>query len=228
MNEQDAYQSIPVAVARASVLASGDLEGIEGPEFSEDGERWTPYWFGRSEPPALGRVVITRRGQSPRVVVISWAEREASDGEDAAWSIERSEKPMSIFGAEVERHAYRVVFADVLAPLLGPPRTVEVQRYTQAEPEVITTWDPPRAWHAEVAAADAVKLKALYDEARAAEALLSVEGLQAAFTERQIEIATASKPQPKPAGPSPADMPKHKPETPRPQGQGNRRRRGKR
>jgi hypothetical protein len=225
----DEYQSIPVAVARAAVQESGELVALQGPLYLTTGtspdeavvEVWAPYFLPSDERPhpLLAKVVVTRKGQEPREVVISWAEYAAElELDDPAWLEKRRQKPMSIFGAEVERHAYRVVFADVLAAAM-PPRII-------AGVEPPQSWEPRndrlmvvpdsgavvRDWSAEVKAADAVTLSALYDEARDAGALVKVEGLQGAFTSRLLEL---EHPAPKPTPPT----------APRPQGN---RRRGKR
>lgn len=222
----DEYQSIKVADARAAVQASGELEGIEGPHYSVGDPAafgtflWAPAFRAtEAHPhPDFARVIITRKGQKPREVVISWDEY-AEQMDDPEWDALRAQKPMSIFGAEVERHAYRVVFADVLAKAF-PPRIISDQRYAEAEPRLVTVaadWElnppkPPRDWFAEVKVADAATLNALYDEARDAGALVKVDGLQKAFTDRLIELSSAPKPKP----------------SPRPQGDRPRRRRSKR
>ncbi len=183
----DEYQSIPVAAARAVVQESGQLEGIEGPHFSV-GEPaafgaflWAPAFRATDTHPHpdFARVIVTRKGQKPREVVISWDEYAEQMDADPAWDAIREKKPMSVFGAEVERHAYRVVFADVLAEAFPP---IE-RRAATPEERTADPWEPPaRDWIAEVQAADAPKLNELYDEARAAGALVKVDGLQAAIS----------------------------------------------
>lgn len=226
----DEYQSIPVAVARAAVQESGLLDGVEGPLFLADNEaEWLPYYIGRYDPaamPLMAKVIITRQGQKPREVVISWDEYAAElEQNDPAWLEKRKQKPMSIFGAEVERHAYRVVFADVLGKIEAPrPKSTGVyspqgEQWDPAEKLLHEIFEnPARDWAGEVKGADAAKLNGLYDEARDAGALVGIEGLQQAFTDRMLELSAAAKPKP-PSGNSGVS-------SPRPQGQ--RRRRGKR
>jgi hypothetical protein len=215
----DEYQSIPVADARAAVQASGELEGIEGPHYlSAQSPDWRPY-FAPSEDgiahPDFARVVVTRKGQRPRDVVISWDEYAEQMDADPEWDALRASKPMSIFGAEVERHAYRVTFADVLAPLMTRRASDPNDNAPWATPEPVTA--PTQDWIAEVKqAASGEALNSLYDEAKAAGALVKVDGLQGAFMERMLDL---EHPKPKPA-PRPTDKP-----GPRPQG--NRRRKGK-
>lgn len=116
----DDYQSIPVAAARAAVQASGELEGIEGPLFlaESDTPEWEPFFSkvlnGKDAHPEFAQVIVTRKGQKPRRVVIAWDEYAEQMDNNPEWDAIRASKPMAVFGSEVERHAYRVVFADVL------------------------------------------------------------------------------------------------------------------
>lgn len=208
----DQYQSIPVAVARAAVQASGELEGIEGPLFMADvGEQWEPF-FSRvnrvdEAHPAFAKVTVTRKGQKPREVVISWDEYAEQMDADPEWDAIRASKPMSIFGAEVERHAYRVVFADVLAAL-EPPKITKHDVYPAHDPN---PWEPvetERDWRGEIESASASALNALYDDARRDGALVRIGWLQQAFTDRMLELSAAPKPAviPKPVAP-PRDRP---------------------
>lgn len=171
MNEP---RTIPVEAARAAVLASGQLDAIDGPHFLADPEaEWLRYHV-KPEPPLLARVIITRTGQQPREIVVSWAEYEKQEQSDPDWNATRAEKPMTIFGSEVERHAYRVVFADILVPLLDsrPAATVDP-----------APWDAPaepaqRDWAAEIEAAQTIlDIDTIDREARAVRAFRAdVEG----------------------------------------------------
>lgn len=159
-------RSITVEAARAAVLASGDLAALDGPYFlaSADAE-WSRVHL-TMDPPVAARVIITRRDQAPREIVIGWAEYEAQEQTDPEWNATRAAKPMTIFGSEVERLAYRVVFADVLAPLLAaPPAPSDGPAPWETGP--VLTAD--RDWRAEfLATADVETLDALVKEARAA------------------------------------------------------------
>ncbi|MGZ0069352.1 hypothetical protein [Microbacterium arborescens] len=160
-------RTIPVEAARAAVLASGQLDAIDGPHFLADPEaEWLRYHV-KPEPPLLARVIITRTGQQPREIVVSWAEYEKQEQSDPDWNATRAEKPMTIFGSEVERHAYRVVFADILAPLLDsrPAATADPAPWeTAAEPA-------QRDWAAEIEAAQTIlEIDTIDREARAVRA----------------------------------------------------------
>lgn len=177
MAEQEP-QSIPVALARATVQASGELEGVEGPHFmAEAGAEWAPFFsvalYGQGAHPEFARVIVTRKGQKPREVVISWAEYADQMDADPEWDAIRASKPMAVFGGECERHAYRVVFADILAPLL------------EARPAPAA---PSRDWLADVAAAKTGEdVKRIFVEAREAQAITGE--LQAALTKRLAELS---------------------------------------
>ena len=116
-------RTITVETARAAVLASGELEALEGPHFRVGRGEWDSVFIADDEVkhPDFARVLITRRGQARREVIIGWADyseiiEDAADPQRAdrerEWGDTRSRKPMSIFGAEAERHAYRVVSPD--------------------------------------------------------------------------------------------------------------------
>lgn len=197
----DDYQSISVAEARAAVQASSLLEALEGPQYlSPQSPDWRPYFAPSAdvEHPDFARVVVTRQGQKPREVVIAWEEYAAELAlNDPEWAEKREQKPMTIFGAEVERHGYRVVFADVLAPLV--PARRPTPEPTAEEPWSAVDAKPKRDWLAEIRSATAQTLNALYDEARADGALATVEGLQQAFTDRLLALSSVPKPTPPPA-----------------------------
>lgn len=237
----DEYQSIPVAAARAAVQASGELVGFQGPEFwqgikaREFGSPWLPMFAPSDDRqwPEFARVIIKRKGQDPREVVISWDEYAAElEIDDPEWLAKRTQKPMSIFGAEVERHAYRVTFADVLAPLLAPARVAAnadgAMPWAATQTPVTRGEKPARDWIAEVKAADAQTLNALYDEARAAGALAKVDGLQAAIMDRTLDLEHPPvKLPPPPVTPGQIAGTRWAGENLPPRPQGQRRRRGK-
>ncbi|WP_336647561.1 hypothetical protein [Microbacterium sp. MMO-10] len=228
----DDYQSIPVAVARAAVQESGQLEGIEGPLFlAEVGEQWEPFFskatYGADGHPEFAKVTVTRKGQKPREVVIAWDEYAEQMDTDPEWDAIRAQKPMAVFGGEAERHAYRVVFADILASLAPVAQQISVQTFADTEPRTATV--PGRDWFTEVNAASAQLLLGLFDEARKAGVIPPGSALLQAFTDRQIELSNVAKP----AAPNPAkvaELAKLGASLPErsPQGSGNRRRRGKR
>lgn len=241
--QQDTYQSITVAQARAAVQASGLLEGIEGPEFAAGqpaplAEFWRPFFIPTdgTPHPDLARVIVTRAGQKPREVIISWAEYADQMESDAEWDAIREKKPMAVFGGEAERHAYRVVFADVLSALEVPRDRNPAQSYSGDAWE--PAGEPARDWLAELALTESIeRVDALFAEARDAKALTNPE-LHEAFGRRLRELvavkatpATAPSPAPR-VVPSPAAVAaKSKPLTVdaprRPQGQRPRRRRSR-
>ncbi|MDD7963335.1 hypothetical protein [Microbacterium thalli] len=161
-------RTIPVEAARAAVLASGQLAAIDGPYFlaAADAE-WADFHV-TTEPPIAARVVITRVGQEPRKVTIGWAEYEQQESNDPEWNELRARKPMAIFGSEVERHAYRVVFADILAPLL---ETRPAAPAADAAPGEAPAEPAARNWAAEIEAAQTIlEIDTIDREARAVRA----------------------------------------------------------
>jgi hypothetical protein len=177
--------SIPVRVARAAVLESGELVGIDGPHFlAEPGADWLPYHLG-DDAPLLARVIVTRKGHNPREVVISWQEYADQREGNPDWDATRESKPMMVFGAEAERHAYSVVFADILAPLRDTTKT-EHRNVTNGDP-----WEPapePRDFLAELAT---TRTPAEVDELHAAAKRASkvTTAMWQAFRDRRAELA---------------------------------------
>ncbi|WP_424448872.1 hypothetical protein [Microbacterium arborescens] len=163
-------RTIPVEAARAAVLASGQLAAIDGPHFLADPEaEWLRYHV-KPEPPLLARVIITRTGQQPREIVVSWAEYEKQEQNTPDWNATRAEKPMTIFGSEVERHAYRVVFADILAPLLEAG-TDRIDTSTYSDDPGAPSEPTGRDWAAEIEAAQTIlDIDTIDREARAVRA----------------------------------------------------------
>ncbi|MDY0828556.1 hypothetical protein SK224_05380 [Microbacterium sp. BG28] len=210
-------KGLTVAEARAVVQASGQLEGIEGPLFLADNEmEWLPYFVARYTPdahPMAAKVIVTRAGQKPREVVISWdeyAEIIEPNPEQAErerdWNATRARKPMSVFGAEVERHAYRVVFADIVEPLIAakraapaPVTVTNIVNATQAD-----VVPDGRDWLADVDnATTPQELDVLHEEAREAGVLKLNAPLMSAFSKRLSELTAKAPPAP-PA--TPADI----------------------
>lgn len=225
------------------VTASGELAGFDGPFYSADGEAWSRWWLSE-DLPKLAKVVVTRKDVAPREVVIAYDEFKPGDDDKDEHRDRWVEKPMISFGAAIERHAFRVVFGDILESLFAP-RAATTGPYSKdtAEPAV-TSWEPvenARDWVEEIAVAGDARLGELHVEARAAGALKDAALLQA-FTERKL--ALAARPMPSSTPPdstnptrpaTPAIIPKmrskQEPQHPvesRPAGQGQRRRRGKR
>ncbi|MDQ1205069.1 hypothetical protein [Microbacterium sp. SORGH_AS_0862] len=211
----DEAKGLGVAEARAAVQTSGQLEGIEGPLFLAENEtEWLPYFVARYTPdahPVAAKVIVTRAGQKPREIVISWdeyAEIIEPDPEQAErerdWNATRARKPMSVFGAEVERHAYRVVFADIIEPLIAAKRAAPAPVSARLEVNVAQYVPESRDWIADVDNAQTPQaLDILHDEARAAGVLKLNAPLMSAFSKRIGEL-TAKAPAAAPA--TPADI----------------------
>ncbi|MDR7113912.1 hypothetical protein J2X03_003814 [Microbacterium trichothecenolyticum] len=184
MSDQTETKALTVEAARAAVQASGELEAIDGPHFlAHDEAQWLSYFLPSQSAtglPILARVIVTRRGQAPREVAISWGEYADEMQNDPAWNVTRERKPMTVFGAEVERTAYRRVFADVLAPLLG------------SRPAAPAAPPAERDWAAEIAAAATVDaINKIEEDGRAAKVFKpNAEGtaLHRAVRDRRKEL----------------------------------------
>lgn len=210
-------KGLTVAEARAAVLASGDLQALEGPHYLAPDGGWLSYVLPALYPdehPTHARVIVTRRGQAPREVVISWDEYADIIDADAVqaerergWNTTRERKPMSVFGAEVERHAYRVVFADIIEPLIAAKRAATAPPSVRLEVDVAQYVPEARDWIADVERAQTAQdLDALHDEAREAGVLKLNAPLMSAFS-RQLAAVTAKTPVKR--DPMPPAMPHH-------------------
>lgn len=162
----------------ALAQATGEWGGASAPEFSADGEKWSPFWLGQ-EPPALARATVFRRGvENPAPVIVAWREGLPADDENrAAW--ERN--PMQRFGAYALRAAYRRNFSDVIAPRERAERPA-------AAPEAEA---PQRDWETEIAAAwTADEVHALHAAMKQARAVtVKREG---ALRDRLVELSIAA------------------------------------
>lgn len=203
--------------ARAAVQASGLLESLEGPHFHIGvppvspspltPSSWASAFLATPEDPYpdFARVLIKRTGQNTREIVIAWAEYAARDEITPGWNATRTASPMSVFGGECERHAYLVVFADVLAPLL------ETERAAAAAAALVdgvrATAAPARDWASEIAAAsDAAALVKLWDEAKGQR----TPELERAMVDRRQQLTA-----PRPTAAAVTPEPQAKPATPR-------------
>lgn len=214
----DPLATIPVQVARQAVASSGQLVSFDGPHFMASEDDGFKHYFisnakvdGVPVHPMLAKVTITRQGQEPRDVLISWDEYFQRDADDPEWQAKWLEQPMTMFGSAAERHGYRVVFADILESLTS----------VSAPDRIDDAWAVPagRDWLADVkCASDASMLNVLYDEAREAGALASDAALQGAFTARLNELVAVKKP-----APTPVPKPTPKPSVQLGQGSGRRR-----
>lgn len=92
-------------------ILTGEWDGIETPEFSDDGVAWSTVWKS-DEPPAFARATVYRKGvRVPSTAVIAWGEAlPAVDDWRALWE----RKPMTLFGSAAKRAAIRHGFREVI------------------------------------------------------------------------------------------------------------------
>lgn len=151
-----------VAEYEALAIKSGEWDGIDAPEFSDDGVVWSQVWPAGSAP-AFARVTVYRKGvRAPQVAVIPWAESLPAVEE---WRVLWERKPMTLFGSAAKRAAIRHAFRD----LVGDRRDEDER--DPAAPDAPATAAAARDWAAELEAAASVDaIDAIWREARAAHA----------------------------------------------------------
>lgn len=148
-----------LAEYEAAAIATGEWNGTDAPEFSNDGIEWTTAWLPSEghDHPALARATVYRKGvERPVVVIVRWDEAVPVD---ADWEQLWRRKPIALFGAFTIRAALRRAFRDVIGE--------------RREPDEQDGLTPPpvadRDWLADLAAAETEdSVKAIHAEAKAA------------------------------------------------------------
>lgn len=107
-------------------IGTGEWNGTDAPEFSNDGEHWSTAWMRvehEDEHPVFARATVYRKGvKRPIVVVIRWEEAlPAVDDWRALWL----RKPVALFGAFALRAALRRAFRDAIGDQHGPDERQE-------------------------------------------------------------------------------------------------------
>lgn len=106
-------------------IGTGEWNGTDAPEFSDDGEHWSTAWLPISHAdlngdryPLLARATVWRKGvKRPTVVVIRWEEALPAIEE---WRALWLRKPVTLFGAFALRAALRRAFRDVIGDRREP------------------------------------------------------------------------------------------------------------
>lgn len=119
-----------IADYERAAIETGEWNGTDAPEFSDDGETWTTAWgptVDRQPPgddtepwthPTFARATVRRKGiKRPVVVVIRWDEALPADEH---WRALWMRKPIALFGAFALRAAYRRAFRDVIGDHHAP------------------------------------------------------------------------------------------------------------
>lgn len=148
-------------------ISTGEWNGTDAPEFSDDGQTWTNAWLPNPdhEHPALARATVYRKGvERPIVVVCRWDEAlPAVEPWRGLWLA----KPIALFGAFTVRASLRRGFRDVIGDRREPDETIDAPTAPAAAPE-----PADRDWIAELAETDTEDgVRTLHREAKAARAV---------------------------------------------------------
>ncbi len=170
------------------VQATGEWNGREATEFTNDGHNWSPVWVKTPEHPTplAARSRVHRIGVLyPAEEVVLWD--EAFPAENPDWQKVWTERPRVLFGAFTARRALKAAFREALRDRREPDDLPEARDVApQAE---------PRNFDFEIAtAADVDELKAVWSDARTARARTGPR--EVAYNARLAELtAKAWKPE---------------------------------
>lgn len=174
---------------------TGEWNGGEPVEFSDDGQLWTIAWLPTEDHafPVLAKVSVFRREDTrPTTVVVRWDEALPADEE---WRALWLRKPTALFGAFTYRAALRRAFRDVIGDRREPDEVID-------GPTTPTTPAPSeRNWLAELAAIDTEdgvrQLHYSAKLARAVTAKLELEMRKRLLALKEAAKAAPSAPRPK-------------------------------
>lgn len=151
-----------LASYEAAAIKTGQWNGTDAVEFSNDGATWAPVWVKTDEHafPSFARARVHRAGvEHADWQYVSWAESiPAVEDWRALWE----RKPMKLFGAYAQRSAIRHAFREVI----GDRRDADEidPAAPTAAPE---TAAPGRDWDGEIeAATSSEQLTLIWAEAR--------------------------------------------------------------
>jgi len=208
MNDQQTTTATDEDVAKTLadyeriVQATGEWNGREATEFTNDGVNWSPVWVKTEAHPTplAARSRVHRIGVLyPAEEVVLWD--EAFPAEKPDWQKVWTERPRVLFGAFTARRALKAAFREALRDRREPDDLPEARDVApQAE---------ARNWDLEIATAETVdELKGVWSDARAARARTAAR--EVAYGARLAELAAASW---QPAEPSEPAAPKPHPPT---------------
>ncbi|MEX8058717.1 hypothetical protein [Microbacterium sp. 16-032] len=166
-----------------AVQESGEWDGREATEFTNDGVTWSTVWVkSDAHPhPLAARSRVHRKGvQYPAEEVALWDEALPAD---ERWREIWIARPRVLFGAFTARRALKAAFREKLRDRREPDDLPETRdAVPQAE---------PRDWDLEIATAETVdELKGVWSDARAARARTGPR--EVAYAARLAELAAAS------------------------------------
>lgn len=139
------------------VHASGQWDGTEPVEFSNDGEHFAETWMPTEENPhpQFARVTVHRKDvKIPTRKTIRWDEQYPAASEEWAGKWDRS--PMRHFGRTVRMVAFRETFRDMLGDIVIEDEADD--RVTPADAAHDAPATMPRNWAKEIAEAQSPEL----------------------------------------------------------------------
>lgn len=170
-----------------AAIKTGEWNGADAVEFSNDGLAWAPVWAATEEHPhpVFARARVHRRG----VEHTDWRYMTWDESVPAAedWRALWERKPMKLFGAYALRDAIRHAFREVI----GDRR--DADEIDPASPTATTAVEiPARDWDAAIAtAATTDELTAVWAEARTARARTGAREVAYAAKLAELEQAEA-------------------------------------
>ena len=166
-----------------AVQESGEWDGREATEFTNDGVTWSTVWVkSDAHPhPLAARSRVHRKGvQYPAEEVALWDEALPAD---ERWREIWIARPRVLFGAFTARRALKAAFRERLRDRREPDDLPETR---DSAPQ-----SEPRDWDLEIATAETVdELKGIWSDARAARARTAPR--EVAYGERLAELAAES------------------------------------
>lgn len=139
------------------IHASGQWDGTEPVEFSNDGEHFAETWMPTEENPhpQFARVTVHRKDvKIPTRKTIRWDEQYPAASEEWAGKWDRS--PMRHFGRTVRMVAFRETFRDMLGDIVIEDEADD--RVTPADAPPAAPATMPRNWSKEIAEAQSPEL----------------------------------------------------------------------
>lgn len=166
----------------ALAQSTGEWDGADAVQFSDDMETWRPLWKGaEGEHPQYARARVHRKGVSH----IDWQYVEWDESVPAAedWRALWMLRPIKLFGSYALRNAYRHTFRDVVGDRRGPDEQLDGP--TIGAPAANAA---PRDWWAEYRDAETIEQ---LDEIRGAlrAARQNTDALNDAYKLRKGELA---------------------------------------
>lgn len=149
------------------VQATGEWNGREATEFTNDGVTWSPVWVKtEAHPnPLAARSRVHRVGVLyPAEEVVLWD--EAFPAENPDWQKVWTDRPRVLFGAFTARRALKAAFREALRDRREPDDLPDARDARDVAPA-----SEPRDWDLEIAtAATEEELKGIWSDARTARA----------------------------------------------------------